>query len=131
MARTVKEWIGRTDDSQPTDYCKLRILDRQGYRCALTGVEFSPANKPEFDHITPLWLGGENRESNLQAVTAEAHRRKTKAEATVRAKVKANTKRHLLGKKKSARPIPGSKSTRFKKLITGEVVDRRTGEVIS
>ena len=124
--RTVSEWIGRTDNSDPTDACKLRVLDRQGNRCALTGIEFTPANKPEFDHIVPLWLGGENRESNLQAVTGEAHKRKTQAEATVRAKVNARRAKHLLGKK----PAKGW-NTRFKKKIDGTVIDRRTGEIVN
>jgi hypothetical protein len=37
--RTVSEWIGRTDDSMPSDACKRRILDRQGWKCAITGEE--------------------------------------------------------------------------------------------
>lgn len=125
MARTVTEWVGRNDNSMPSDGCKLRIVDRQGGKCALTGIAFTPANKPEFDHIVPLWLGGENRESNIQAITADAHKRKTQAEATVRAKVNATRKKHLLSKK----PAKGW-NTRFKKKIDGTVIDRRTGEIV-
>lgn len=99
MARTVSEWVGRTDDSAPSKACKLRILDRQDGKCALTGHVFRPGDKIEFDHICPLWLHGENRETNLHAVLGEAHKRKTKAEAAVRAKVTANRANHLLGKK--------------------------------
>src|SRR5262249_33539575 len=73
--------------------------------CALSGDPFGPKVKPEFDHITPLWLGGENRESNLQAIKGEAHKRKTKTEAAVRAKVYAAKDRHLgLKSKKKAWP---------------------------
>ncbi|MER9357460.1 HNH endonuclease [Mesorhizobium sp. M0514] len=99
MARTVTEWIGKTDDSTAPRLCQLRILDRQDNRCALTGHVFVPGDKIEFDHITALWLGGKNRESNLQAVLGVAHKRKTKVEAKVRAKVNANRAKHLLGKK--------------------------------
>ncbi len=124
--REVAEWIGRTDDSAPTDACKDRILRKQGDKCALTGHAFRPGDKIEFDHVTPLWLGGQNRESNLQAVLGTAHKQKTSTEATVRAKVNANRLKHLGIKKKSSLT-----NSRFKKLISGEVVDRRTGEVIS
>ena len=63
---------------------------RQGYVCALTGLPFDDKHKPRFDHKVPLWLGGANRESNLQALREEeAHKPKTKAEAKVRAKVHA------------------------------------------
>jgi 5-methylcytosine-specific restriction protein A len=99
MARTVTEWIGRNDDAAPPQSCKLRILDRQDNKCALTGHAFVPGDKIEYDHIVPLWLHGENREKNLHAVLGEAHKRKTKVEATVRAKVNATRAKHLLGKK--------------------------------
>ena len=90
MARTVEEWRGKTDDTPPSASCKRRILDRQGNVCALTGLPFDDKHKPRFDHRVPLWLGGENRETNIQALRDdEAHKPKTKAEAKVRAKVNA------------------------------------------
>ncbi len=126
MTRSVPEWIGKTDDSMPSDACKRRILARQGWVCAVSSVEFRDGVKAEFDHITPLWLGGENRESNLQAVTAKVHAAKTKTEATVRAKVNRNQIKRILGKKKSS-----GFSDRYRKKMNGEVIDTRTGEVVS
>ncbi|MER9176683.1 HNH endonuclease [Mesorhizobium sp. M0955] len=98
MVRSVTEWVAKNDDARPPKSCQLRILDRQDNKCALTGHAFRPGDNIEFDHICPLWLHGENRETNLHAVLGEAHKRKTKAEATVRAKVNANRAKHLLGK---------------------------------
>jgi hypothetical protein len=95
MARTVEEWKGKTDDSAPSKACKLRILSRQDNKCALTGHQFVPGDKIEFDHITALWLGGKNCESNLHAVLGEAHKRKTKVEAAVRAKTNRDTAKHF------------------------------------
>jgi 5-methylcytosine-specific restriction endonuclease McrA len=125
MSRTVAEWVGRTDDSMPTDACKRRILERQGWRCAITDVEFRDGVKAEFDHITALWLGGENRENNLQAITKAAHAAKTKTEATVRAKVNRNQIKRIAGKKKSSLTHP-----QFKRQMDGTVIDRRTGEIV-
>jgi 5-methylcytosine-specific restriction enzyme A len=110
MARTVEEWKGKTDDSAPSKACKLRILSRQDNKCALTGHQFVPGDNIEFDHITALWLGGKNCESNLHAVLGEAHKRKTKVEAAVRAKTNRDTAKHLgitkpAGKLRSA-PFP-------------------------
>jgi len=126
MSRSVPEWIGKTDDSAPSDKCKTRILERQGWRCAVSGVEFRDGVKAEFDHITPLWLGGENRESNLQAITAKVHAAKTKTEATVRAKVNRNQIKRIRGKKKS-----NGFNQRFKRKMNGDVIDTRTGEVVN
>lgn len=93
--RTVKEWIGKHDDAAIPDGVKRRIVNRQEGCCALSGKPFGPGNKPEFDHKVPLWLGGEHRESNLHAICAEEHKAKTKAEATVRAKVNKVQDKHL------------------------------------
>lgn len=109
MARTVSEWIGKTDDTRPSKACQRRILERQGFVCALTGLPFDDKHKPRFDHKVPLWLGGENRERNLQALRdEEAHKPKTKAEAKVRAKVHAVIdKRFSLGSPKAKIQSPG------------------------
>jgi len=123
MSRAVSEWIGRTDDSMPSDACKNRILLKQEGRCALTGHQFRPGDKIEFDHITPLWLGGQNREGNLQAVLGSAHKQKTNAEATIRAKVNANRLKHL--------GLKAKPKQRFKRKMNGDVIDTRTGEVVS
>lgn len=116
MARTVTEWIGRTDDTRPSKACQRRILERQDFRCALTDLPFDDKHKPRFDHKVPLWLGGANRESNLQALRDdEAHKPKTKAEAKVRAKVHAVIdKRFDLGRPKpkiQSAPFPASPKT--------------------
>lgn len=108
MARTVSEWIGKTDDTRPSKACQRRILERQDFVCALTGLPFDDKNKPRFDHKVPLWLGGANRESNLQALREDgAHKPKTAAEAKVRAKVHAVIdKRFDLGRPKQKIPSP-------------------------
>lgn len=122
--RSVEEWVGRTDDAMPPESVKRRILERQERRCPLTGEAFGPSVKPEFDHITPLWLGGKNCESNLQALAPKAHAGKTKAEATVRAKINRQIGKHFGTKKQSSRPIPGSKASGLRKRMDG-TVERR------
>lgn len=123
--RDVPEWIGRTDNTAPSEGCKRRILDRQGECCAITGVALRDGVKVHWDHKVPLWLGGENRETNLQAITEDAHKAKTATEATVRAKVnRIRSAKH--GKKKS-----GFGNQHLKKSVDGTIYDRRTGEIVS
>jgi 5-methylcytosine-specific restriction enzyme A len=116
MARTVKEWVGKTDDSMPPRACKLRIIARQDGKCAINGRPFTAKEKPEFD--------GKNRESNLQAIHAEPHKRKTATEAAVRAKVNANAAKRLGLRKSKWKPMPGSKASKWKKRMDGTVVRR-------
>ncbi|MBZ5761528.1 HNH endonuclease [Rhizobium sp. VS19-DR104.2] len=123
--RDVPEWIGRTDNTAPSEACKRRILDRQDERCAITGVALRDGVRVHWDHKVPLWLGGENREGNLQAITEAAHKAKTATEATVRAKINRNrAKRH--GNKKGS----GLTHPTFKRLMDGTVVRRDTGEIV-
>lgn len=109
MARTVKEWIGKTADSKIPASVKDRIREQQLNRCALSGIEFDQKNKPEFDHKTPLWLGGEHKESNLHAITKAEHAKKTSVEAKVRSKVNSVRQKHF-GTKKPSSKLSGRKS---------------------
>lgn len=43
------------------------ILERQGYRCALTGIELTPETA-NVDHIVPLSRGGPHAPSNAQVI---------------------------------------------------------------
>lgn len=94
MSRTVTEWVGKNDDAKIPNSVKDRIVERQGGVCAISGVRFAPGVKPQFDHKTPLWLGGKHVESNLQAITVDEHQKKTKTEATVRAKINSQRRKH-------------------------------------
>lgn len=124
--RSVDEWVGRTDDTAPPPRVKDRIRARQGNICALSGAKLGSDAVVQYDHIVPLWLGGRNSESNLQAVTSESHKRKTANEAKVRAKCNRTRKKHLgIAKPKSSLSHP-----RFRKLMDGTIVDKRTGEVV-
>jgi len=51
------------------------LLESQGYKCALTGVELTPATAA-CDHIVPVSRGGQNRIENVQIVTADVNRAK-------------------------------------------------------
>lgn len=126
--RRVKEWIGKTDDSDPTEECKARIVKRQHGRCIDCGREFGYRNKAEFDHDKPVWDGGENRESNLRArCDVPCHQDKTNTEAKQRAEAKSRYKARVLKKKKSkryVRPMPGTKASGWKHKLNGQWVRR-------
>lgn len=121
--RSTTEWVGKHDDANPPTSCKLRILDRQDGRCNTCGVRFDVKTKAQFDHITPLWLSGENRETNLQAICPPCHGKKTATEATVRGKVNRLRSAKVETKKKG-QPMNGSKASPWKRKMDGTVVRR-------
>lgn len=122
MPRTVKEWIGKTENTQPPRSVKQRVLRKHDHICALSCKKIVPGDGPQFDHIIPLWkwkkeIDGEphgNRETNLQPVTGKAHKIKTAKEATERAGIAAK-QNAALGLNKSKSTIPHVKSVKQNK----------------
>lgn len=88
MPRTVKEWIGKTDDSMPPNSVFDRLWALQDGKDAITGIPFTSKDRIVRDHRVPLADGGENRESNLQLITEQTHKPKTIAENKARAKTR-------------------------------------------
>lgn len=88
MARTVAEWVGKTDDAMPGIHVLLRLYALQNGICACPDqcglVMNLDRDEIDCDHKTPLRDGGENRESNLQLMFRAHHRSKTKAENVAR-----------------------------------------------
>ena len=54
-----------------------------GFRCPKKGKELDRCEF-HFDHVIPLWFGGENVYENLQVLCLHCHKEKTKREATAR-----------------------------------------------
>ena len=128
MARTTDEWIGKTDDQKVPDRVRQRVFDRENGICHITGKKINPVRDEwDLDHKLALILGGEHRETNLFPALRLHHRRKTAVEVAVKAKIARVRQKHLGIKK----PKSGLSNQRFKKLMNGDVVDRRTGEIVS
>lgn len=81
---------------------KAKVLAATNHVCARPGCQ---DRATDVDHILPLWLGGSNREKNLEPLCAAHHSAKTKAEATLRAKAKRNEAR-MNGTRMERKPIP-------------------------
>lgn len=128
MSRSVDEWIAKHDDQKVPPRVRQRVFDREGGICHLTGAKIDPVRDQwDLDHKVSLILGGEHRERNLFPALKEPHRRKTAVEVGVKAKISRVRQKHLgITKPKSSLSNP-----RFKKLMNGDVVDRRTGEIVS
>lgn len=103
MSRAVPEWIGATDDQAIPARVKLRIWERCGGRCAISGRKLRPGDPYDFDHIKPLIMGGGHRETNLQVVARDKHREKSAAEQTEQAKADRTRAKHLGIRRKGPR----------------------------
>ena len=123
MTRDVPEWIGKTPDTPAPPRVRLRVFERHGGICHLTGRKITPADQWDLDHITALVNGGENREQNLAPALRQAHKDKTAQDVAQKAKDRRVRSKHLGIEKKRA-TIAGSKGTKWKRKIDGSVVPR-------
>ena len=120
--RTVPEWRGKSDDTPIPLRVKDRILTRARGLCNCCGVMiFVSAN---FDHIQALVNGGDNCESNIQALCWWCHKTKTNADVADKAQVYAMRTKHLGLRPASKNPIPGGKKTKWKKTFYHGTVRR-------
>lgn len=123
MARSVPEWIGKTDDSKVPPRVRLRVFEKFGGRCYLSGRIIRPGDRWEIEHVVALSNGGENRESNLAPAIADDHKQKTAQDRALKKKTD-RTKKKFLGISKSKNPLPGSRASKWKRKIGGGIVRR-------
>jgi len=129
MSRSVPEWIGKTDDTPVPPRVKLRVFERFGGICQVSGRKITASDDWDCDHTLALANGGENRESNLRPVLRSEHKKKTAQDVRQKAKDQRVRKKHL-GIQRRKAVIPGSKESKFKRRVDGTVVYRDTGEPV-
>lgn len=79
-----------------------KIIAGQRGICKRANCE-APAT--DVDHILPLWIGGTNRDDNLEGLCVEHHKAKTSLEARIRGKCNRIVARDT-GTRRERRPIP-------------------------
>lgn len=125
MSRSTDEWRGKTDDTAIPPRVKERIARAACDHCVKCDRKVGEKLRPEFDHVTPLILGGQNRESNIQLLCHECHGAKTKLDVKLKAKVaRVHTKLSLGIRANKGRPMPGSRASGLRKRMDG-TVERR------
>ena len=126
MTRSVEEWVGATPDVAIPKRVKLRVFERHNGICHISGRKITAADQWDCDHIVALCNGGEHRESNLAPALRDKHRAKTAEDVGVKSRTARVRAKHL-GIKRSARPMPGSRASKWKRHMDGSVSVRDRG----
>lgn len=106
MPRSVKEWIGKTDDSKAPPKVRQRIYDKSQGICHICQLEIKPTETWHLDHVLALIEGGENRERNLAPAHSHCNLKKGQEETKRKAKVNRTRRKHI-GIKKTGPKIQG------------------------
>ena len=117
MARTVSEWIGRSDDHRAPGKVRQKVFDRERGCCHLCSQPIQAGEAWDLDHVIALINGGENRETNLKPAHRKCHKDKTARDVAEKAKVAAIRQRFTgakqpAGNLKSAPFTPSEKTAR-------------------
>lgn len=120
--RSVPLWVGATPDAKIPDRVKLRIWEREGGKCWLSGRKIMPGEPFDFDHKIALCNGGTHSEDNLAPALKDKHRAKTAEDVAEKSAVAEKRKKHLGIRPRSR--MPGSRSSNLKKKLDGTTVRR-------
>lgn len=105
MSRSVALWVGSTDDAKVPPRVRLRIFEREGGRCHLSGRKIMPGDEWDLDHKLALCNGGRHAEDNLFPALRDKHREKTAGDVALKAKTDRIRKKHLGIFPKSPTPL--------------------------
>jgi 5-methylcytosine-specific restriction protein A len=125
MTRELPEWIGKSDDSAIPPRVKVRVFERHGGRCHISGRVIRAGEAWDCDHIIALCNGGEHREANLAPALSAPHKAKTAEDVAEKATVYRKRVKHLGIEARKGRPMPGSRASGLRKRMDG-TVERRT-----
>lgn len=125
MARSVKEWTGKTDDTPVPDRVRDRVLDHVDRRCHACGRRINPLRESwTCEHLIALINGGENREANLGATCSICLPAKNAADVALKSKIATKRKKARGIKRRPCRPMPGSVASGWRKRMDGSVERR-------
>lgn len=95
MTREVPEWIGKTDDAAIPPRVRLRVFERVGGICHLSGRKINAGEPWDLDHIVALVNGGSHREYNLAPALRDKHREKTAQDVAEKSVTARKRTKHL------------------------------------
>lgn len=85
MSRSLKEWVGKTDDTAVPPHVRLRVFLRFEGKCQECGIKIK-GKRWICDHRIALINGGENRENNLGPIHELCDKTKTAADVAVKSR---------------------------------------------
>lgn len=91
--------------------------------CHLCCRKIGPGETWEVEHVKPLALGGADDADNMRPAHVDCHKGKSRDEIRIVRKADRQMKAHA-GVKRTSRPMPGSRASRWKRTLDGRTVER-------
>lgn len=121
----MKEWIGKTDDSDPPPRVRDRVFERCDRRCHACGRQIPQRGERwTCEHLVAIINGGANRESNLGVTCCNCLPAKNAADAAQKSLVARKRKKDRGIRAKQWRPMLGTVASGWKRRMDGTTVRR-------
>ena len=101
---------------------KMQMFLAHAGTCCVCGEKIDGVRESWDEHVSPLWLDGDNSAENRAPAHERCARQKTAKEAGERAKGRSVAEKHFGARVKSK--MPGSRGSKWKKKLSGETVRR-------
>lgn len=121
MTRSVKEWIGKTDDTPVPPRVRDRVFQAKGGKCHKCGRPINPHKPWTCEHVIAIINGGANREKNLDCTCEFCLPEKNAADVAEKSKTYAMRSKHLGIKPRQSRPLPGTRASGWRRRMNGTV----------
>lgn len=119
--------VGTTRRKAMSPSRRLRIWEEHGGICCLCQTKIDGVREEwTVEHLRALGLGGEDDDKNCAPAHERCRRQKDKVDVKAISKAKRVKSKHL-----GLKPKSSLSNARFKRLMDGTVVDRRTGEIVN
>lgn len=93
-------------------------------KCCICGGKIAVGERWIDEHVAPLWRDGDNSTDNRAPAHEGCARKKTASEAKERAKSRRVAAKHIGAHVKKGPPMPGSKRSKWRKRMNGNVERR-------
>ena len=93
--RSVPIWVGSSPDAKVPPRVRLRIFEREGGKCWLSGRKIMAGEKWELDHKVALINGGTHSEDNMAPALVGPHKAKTAEDVALKSKTARTRLKHL------------------------------------
>ena len=102
---------------------KVKAFDKACGKCEACGKKLNAGDRIEYDHRIPDAIGKSNALDNCQVLCGPCHKLKTAVDRKDIAKVERIRAKNI-GAKSPRYTMPGSRKSRWKRKMNGEVVPR-------
>lgn len=123
MTRAVPSWIGDTDDTPVPRRVRDRVWLRECGKCHRCERKIPSGDSWIIEHRIAIINGGANGEVNLCLTCSWCKPHKDAADVAQKAKDYRVRSKHI-GLHKAKAIMPGSRASKWKKLLNGQVVRR-------